>query len=206
MRPCDSTTMRSARSTVDSRCAITIEVRSGGPFIGFQQSTALLYSDDSIMLAMIDTDESVKLSADQPTKAVYTPLQINPQILLWDPERYSFDEISDIAASDATVLYFQGATYMDYLIAQGDVTAEQVDANVARIRTQLARFLDFESTVVPARLVNNAEWLTKLGAIEFMRDVGKHFTVNGMMAKESVKRRVESEEGKGSTFNFTIPI
>jgi tyrosyl-tRNA synthetase len=38
----------------------------------------------------------------------------------------------------------------------------------------------------PARLVNNAEWLTKLGAIDFMRDVGKHFTVNAMLAKESV--------------------
>ncbi|MDX2376568.1 hypothetical protein M4I32_07120 [Microbacterium sp. LRZ72] len=109
--------------------SINIEVRSGGPFIGFQQSTALLYSDDSIMLAMIDTDESVKLSADQPTTAVYTPLQVNPQILLWDPERYSFDEISDIGESDATVLYFQGATYMDYLIAQGDVQEDQVDGS-----------------------------------------------------------------------------
>lgn len=109
--------------------SITIEVRSGGPFIGFQQSTALLYSDESIMLAMIDTDESVKLSASQPTTAVFTPLQKNPQILLWDPERYSFDDMSDIAASDATVLYFQGATYMDYLIAQGDVRQDQVDGS-----------------------------------------------------------------------------
>ncbi|WP_368497954.1 hypothetical protein [Herbiconiux sp. A18JL235] len=108
---------------------ITVEVRAGGPFIGFQQSTALLYSDDSIMLAMIDTDESVKLSKDQPTKAVYTPLQKNPQILFWDPEKYDFAGLSDIAASDSTVLYFQGATYMDYLIAQGDVRADQVDGS-----------------------------------------------------------------------------
>ncbi|MCS5735439.1 hypothetical protein [Herbiconiux daphne] len=108
---------------------ITIEVRAGGPFIGFQQSTALLYSDDSIMLAMIDTDESVKLSNDQPTKAVFTPLQKNPQILLWDPTKYDFSDLSEVAASDATVLYFQGATYMDYLIAQGDVRADQVDGS-----------------------------------------------------------------------------
>ncbi|OFW14396.1 MAG: tyrosine--tRNA ligase [Acidobacteria bacterium RIFCSPLOWO2_12_FULL_67_14] len=85
------------------------------------------------------------------------------------------------------------------------LTAEQVEAHVAGIRTQLARFLDFESRAVPARLVNNAEWLTKLGAIEFMRDVGKHFTVNGMMAKESVKRRVESEEGISYT-EFSYPL
>ena len=85
------------------------------------------------------------------------------------------------------------------------LTAEQVEANVAAIRAQLARFLDFAGTAAPARLVNNAEWLTKLGAIEFMRDVGKHFTVNAMMAKESVKRRVESEEGISYT-EFSYPL
>src|SRR5688500_7119610 len=75
------------------------------------------------------------------------------------------------------------------------LTIEQVEANVEGIRGQLARFLDFETNVAPARLVNNAEWLTRLSAVDFMRDVGKHFTVNAMLAKESVKRRIESEDG-----------
>jgi tyrosyl-tRNA synthetase len=85
------------------------------------------------------------------------------------------------------------------------LSAEQVDANVAGIRAQLARFLDFESTTAPARLVNNAEWLTKLAAVDFMRDVGKHFTVNAMLAKESVKRRLESEDGITYTeFSYSL--
>jgi tyrosyl-tRNA synthetase len=85
------------------------------------------------------------------------------------------------------------------------LTAEQVEANVEAIRRQLSRFLDFESTTAPARLVNNAEWLTSLGAIDFMRDVGKHFTVNAMLAKESVKRRIESEEGITYTeFSYSL--
>jgi tyrosyl-tRNA synthetase len=85
------------------------------------------------------------------------------------------------------------------------LTIEQVEANVEGIRGQLARVLDFENTAAPARLVNNAEWLTKLGAIEFMRDVGKHFTVNAMLAKESVRRRVESEEGISYTeFSYSL--
>jgi tyrosyl-tRNA synthetase len=71
------------------------------------------------------------------------------------------------------------------------LTAEQVEANIAGIRSQFSRFIDFETTTAAARLLNNAEWLADLGAIEFMRDVGKHFTVNAMMAKESVKRRLE---------------
>jgi tyrosyl-tRNA synthetase len=85
------------------------------------------------------------------------------------------------------------------------LTAAKVEENVAGIRAQLARFLDFESTVAPARLVNNAEWLTKLTAIDFMRDVGKHFSVNAMMAKDSVRRRLESEDGITYTeFSYSL--
>ncbi|MBI3050006.1 MAG: tyrosine--tRNA ligase [Acidobacteria bacterium] len=85
------------------------------------------------------------------------------------------------------------------------LTAEQVEANVEGIRRQLARFLDFESTTAPARLVNNAEWLSKLSAISFMRDVGKHFSVNAMLARESVKRRIESDEGISYTeFSYAL--
>jgi tyrosyl-tRNA synthetase len=85
------------------------------------------------------------------------------------------------------------------------LTVDHVEKNVEAIRGQLARFLDFDSPTAPARLVNNAEWLTKLGAIEFMRDVGKHFTVNAMLSKESVKRRIESDEGLTYTeFSYSL--
>ena len=85
------------------------------------------------------------------------------------------------------------------------MTVEQVEANVERIRHQLSRFLDFDRTDAPARLVNNAEWLTRLSAIDFMRDVGKYFTVNAMLAKESVKRRIESEDGISYTeFSYSL--
>jgi tyrosyl-tRNA synthetase len=86
------------------------------------------------------------------------------------------------------------------------LTPEQVQTNADGIRAQLARFLDFD----PARgnraqLLNNADWLTRLSAIDFMRDVGKHFTVNAMLARESVKRRIESEEGISYTeFSYTL--
>jgi tyrosyl-tRNA synthetase len=85
------------------------------------------------------------------------------------------------------------------------LTVQQVEKNVEGIRGQLARFLDFNDTSTPARLVNNAEWLTKLSAVEFMRDVGKYFTVNYMLAKESVKRRSESDEGISYTeFSYLL--
>lgn len=69
-------------------------------------------------------------------------------------------------------------------------SAEQVEENARSIRDQLARFLDFEGPAA-ARMMNNAEWLLPLNAITFMRDVGKHFTVNYMLAKDSVKSRID---------------
>jgi tyrosyl-tRNA synthetase len=85
------------------------------------------------------------------------------------------------------------------------LTLERVEENVQGIRAQLERFLDFDVATNPARLANNADWLTKLGAIEFMRDVGKHFTVNAMLAKESVKRRTESDDGISYTeFSYSL--
>src|SRR5688500_5073292 len=68
------------------------------------------------------------------------------------------------------------------------LTAEQVDANAKGIRAQLERFLDFAATPNAAVMANNIDWLQPIGFLEFLRDVGKHFTVNAMMAKESVKR------------------
>jgi tyrosyl-tRNA synthetase len=85
------------------------------------------------------------------------------------------------------------------------LSVEQVERNAAGIRAQLARFLDFDDATTPARLENNADWLTRATAIEFMRDVGKHFSVNAMMAKEAVKRRLEGEEGISYT-EFSYPL
>jgi tyrosyl-tRNA synthetase len=85
------------------------------------------------------------------------------------------------------------------------LTVEQVASNVESIRGQLSRFLDFNTPRNPARLVNNADWLTRMSAMEFLRDVGKFFTVNAMLAKESVKRRIESEDGISYTeFSYSL--
>lgn len=83
-------------------------------------------------------------------------------------------------------------------------TREQVEANVAGIRTQLEQFLEFEGDNA-ALLIDNHDWLGQLSLIEFMRDVGKHFTVNYLMAKDSVTRRLEQEEGLSVTeFSYSL--
>ncbi len=82
---------------------------------------------------------------------------------------------------------------------------EQVERNVEGLRTQIARFLDFERPDNPALLVNNADWLASISLVDFLRDTGKYFTVNYMMAKESVKRRLDSEDGLSFTeFSYML--
>jgi tyrosyl-tRNA synthetase len=76
------------------------------------------------------------------------------------------------------------------------LTREVLEENVAGIREQMAHFLDFESSAgtAQAKLLNNADWLTTIGLTDFLRDVGKHFTVNQMIAKESVKSRLDRDD------------
>jgi tyrosyl-tRNA synthetase len=74
------------------------------------------------------------------------------------------------------------------------LTKEQIQANVDAVRPQLAKFLDFERDGNPARLVDNADWTAQLSYLDFLRDIGKHFSVNQMVAKESVRARMEDRE------------
>ncbi|PYS74745.1 MAG: tyrosine--tRNA ligase [Acidobacteria bacterium] len=85
------------------------------------------------------------------------------------------------------------------------LTREQVEANLAGIKQQLGRFLDFDTKENPACIVNNADWLGPITMMEFLRDVGKHFTVNNLIGKEAIKRRLESDEGISFT-EFSYPL
>jgi tyrosyl-tRNA synthetase len=85
------------------------------------------------------------------------------------------------------------------------LSSELLDQNVAGVRAQLERFLDFTAGPHQARLVNNAEWLGAIDLLSFLRDAGKHFTVNYMLQKESVSRRLESEDGISFTeFSYLV--
>ena len=82
---------------------------------------------------------------------------------------------------------------------------EQIEANLDGIRQQLSRFLDFDRAGNAARIVNNADWLATIDLLSFLRDAGKHFTVNYLLQKESVSRRLESDDGISFTeFSYVL--
>ena len=86
------------------------------------------------------------------------------------------------------------------------LSPEQIRANATGIRRQLERFLDFGPGPAGATLLNNADWLSTTPLTDFLRDVGKHFTVNAMMAKESVRSRLEERETGISFTEFSYML
>ncbi len=85
------------------------------------------------------------------------------------------------------------------------LTKEQVATNIEGIRRQLERFLEFDGANA-ATMVNNGDWLCALPLVDFLRDIGKHFSVNVMLAKESVRQRVEDRDHGMSFTEFSYSL
>ena len=87
------------------------------------------------------------------------------------------------------------------------LSSDVLDHNVACVHKQLARFLDFDCGENSAEMVNNYDWFKGINFLDFIRDVGKHISVNYMMAKDSVKNRISSESKDGMSFTeFTYQM
>jgi hypothetical protein len=109
---------------------VNVEIRSGGPAIGFQSVTSIMYQDPDIMLGYVSTDEQIQNSADFPTTGVFAPLEKSPLMIMWDPETYpDAKDIKDVTSKGAIVRYFADSTYMEYLKEQGIVPEAQADSS-----------------------------------------------------------------------------
>jgi tyrosyl-tRNA synthetase len=85
------------------------------------------------------------------------------------------------------------------------LTREQLAHNIACIKAQLSRLLDFSAAANPARLVDNADWIAPFSFLDFLRDVGKYFSLNVMLAKDSVRSRMEGDGGISYTeFSYQL--
>jgi len=86
------------------------------------------------------------------------------------------------------------------------LTPETLAGNIASVKEQLRRLLDFETAQNPARLLDNADWTNDVTLLDFLRDIGKHFTVNNMVAKESVRARMEDRDAGISFTEFSYML
>ncbi|MFF5261665.1 hypothetical protein ACFY4C_22190 [Actinomadura viridis] len=112
----------------DVDTGVNLEVRAGGPAIGFSSVSAQMYLDKDILIGGINTDEAIENSANQPTVGIAAPAQLSPLMVFWDPEKHpDWQTIADIGKTDTKVLYFEGTTYMSYLIGSSVLKKSQVD-------------------------------------------------------------------------------
>ncbi len=109
---------------------VKVQIRAGGPATGYQTPTQQMYTDDSIYMGYANTDESIQNSGTHPTLSVFAPREHWAQVLIFDPKTYpKLTSIKGIKATGATVYYFKGNVYMDYLIGAGILDKDKTNSS-----------------------------------------------------------------------------
>jgi hypothetical protein len=107
---------------------VNIEIRTGGPAIGDQTVAAVAYADESITLVYANTEAQVLQDDETPLISVMAPLEINPQIIYWDPETYpEVETLADLGEENITINVFGGGVFSEVFVGNGTWNADQVD-------------------------------------------------------------------------------
>ena len=160
----------------------------------------LVYDATDTLSDLLGSRSITAYSGFDPTASSLHVGHLLPALLLARLQRFGHSPIAVVGGGTGMIGDPSGKAQERLLLPR-----EEIEANVEAIRHQLARFLDFDRVANPARVVNNAEWLAAAGLIEFLRDTGKYFTVNYLLQKESISRRLESEDGISFTeFSYLL--
>ena len=160
----------------------------------------VVYDATEGIAALLATESLTAYVGFDPTASSLHVGSLLPVMALARLQRFAHTPIAIVGGGTGMIGDPSGKSQERVLLSR-----EQLDENLAGIRTQLSRFLDFDAPRNPARIVNNADWLAAIDLLSFLRDAGKHFTVNYMLQKESVNRRLESEEGISFTeFSYLL--
>jgi hypothetical protein len=136
---------------------VRLELRAGGPAVGFQPVTSLLATDDSIMLGYVGTDEAVQASGSQPTVAVFAPYEKSPLALMWGNAAWNFTSVADVRRSGAKVLASaSGTAFPDVFVREGLLTKAQVDPSYQGTPD---RFVAADGKIVQQAFVTNEPYL-----------------------------------------------
>jgi tyrosyl-tRNA synthetase len=141
-------------------------------------------TDETLLRELLDRPVSCYIGFDPTAKSLHVG-SLLPIMSLAHMQREGHRPIAVVGGGTALVGDPSGKDE-----ARPVMTREEIDSNAEGIKEQLSRFLDF--TGGKALMVNNADWLTPLNYIEFLRDIGRHFSVNRMLAAESYRQRLES--------------
>ncbi len=184
---------------------VTLEIRSGGPFVGFQPDVSLIYQDPDVDLGYVDMDDAIASSKSNPVIGIVSVMNKTPLMLMWDPETYQFESFEDIGKSDAAVLYFEGSdTYVNYLVSKGWLREEQLDASYDG---SPARFIS-ERTVVQQGFVTNEVYKYENDITEWMKPI-EYFLIHDSgfeIYPQLYAARPEKIEEKRDCFKLLVPM
>ena len=159
-------------SLIDSEgkdTGVTIEVRTGGPAIGFQPVSATMAADESITIGYASTDDQAFSYDEIPLLSVVAPLEINPQIIMWDPETYpDVKTIADLGSQGITMNVFAGGTYLEVFKAEGVVSEDQIDPSYDGAPT---RFISEGGKIAQQGFASAEPWQYKNEFAEWGKDV-----------------------------------
>lgn len=137
------------------KTGVKIEIRAGGPATGFQSPTQQMYADEDIYMGHVSTDDSIRNSIRMPMVAVVAPRENWAGVLNFDPATYDFKTIADVGKEGATVLYFRGSSYMDYLVNADILKKAQVDSSYDG---KPARFVTSAGKLVQQGFITAEPW------------------------------------------------
>jgi len=187
------------------KTGVSLEIRSGGPFTGFQQPISQMYQDSGITLGYVTSDEAVQLSKKLPTVAVVTPLEYSPQIVMWNPAELKINRWQDVANADAKVLVFEGGVWVDYLVAKGYVKQDQVDTSYDGSPT---RFVTSNGKIVQQGFVTSEPYKYEHEIKEWMKPV-KYLLIKDSgytPYPQALAARPEVIKAKRACFKQLVPL
>jgi len=186
---------------------VKVEVRAGGPAIGYQQVSAQMYADKSITLGQVNTDEAIQNSKTQPTLAVVAPLEISPLMILWDKKKHpGFNTIADIGQTNTKILYYQTDTYMQYLRGAGLVRSSQLDGSYDGTPT---RFVQSDGDVANAGFATSEPYIFKHelpGGKSYDTDLQLINDTGYPMYSEALSIRPEDKDKLAPCLKKLVPI
>jgi tyrosyl-tRNA synthetase len=167
----------------------------------------LIYHATDGLSELLSAERVAAYAGFDPTASSLHVGHLLPALALARLQRYGHRPIAVVGGGTGMIGDPSGKSQERVLLSR-----DQIEVNVAAVKEQLSQFLDFGNAAAsvvgatgPARIVNNADWLGSIDLLSFLRDVGKNFTVSSMLQKESVSRRLDSEEGISYTeFSYLI--
>jgi len=185
---------------------IDFEIREGGPAIGFSSPTSIIYSDDSVHLAYVNTDSQILNFNDTPMLSVVAPLEKNPQMIMWDPETYpDVEDLSDLGELGVTINIFAGQTYADVFVALGVWTADQIDPSYDATP---ARFIAEQGAIAQQGFASSEPYAYKNTYEEWGKDVAiSLLNDNGFpIYSQTIAIKPSDKEEMDACLKLLVPI